>query len=116
MSEPTWAAIDVNTRQSLTAVSTANSQIIVRLTADPATGALLVSMNSSFSQFTLPATGTVNGINTQFTFTQEPTYIVSDGAWYPITDNNGVAQWSWNAGTLTATMVIPPSSIIFGIK
>jgi hypothetical protein len=57
----------------------------------------------------LPATGTVNGTNTDFTFTQKPLYIVSDGAWYV----EG-AGWSWNGGTLTATMSVPPQTGIWG--
>lgn len=57
----------------------------------------------------LPAIGAVNGVNTQFVFTQKPTYIVSDGAWY--VENTG---WTWNSGTYTATMTIPPNDIIFG--
>lgn len=113
-----WQAIDSNSRGSLTAVSTADDKTIVRLTADPITGALMVSGGSgitSFSQLVLTATGVVNGLNTQFVFTQEPTYIISDSAWYAPLDNNGNVQWSWNAGTLTATMTIPPSSNIVGV-
>jgi hypothetical protein len=64
---------------------------------------------ATISTFKLTATGTVNGSNAAFTFTQEPSVIVSDGAIYP----QGVG-WSWNATTLTATMTIPPSSFIFG--
>ncbi len=60
---------------------------------------------------TLPATGTVNGINIDFIFTEKPTYIISDGAWYK--ENKG---WSWNGGTLTATLTIPPNNDIYGFK
>lgn len=110
-----WQAIDVNSRGSLTAVSTIDDKTIVRLTADPITGALLVSStgSSSFSQFVLTATGIVNGLNTVFTFPSAPSIIVSDGAWYFPTDNNGNVQWS---GTTTVTMIIPPTTAIFGIK
>lgn len=59
----------------------------------------------------LPATGTVNGLNQTFTFTQKPTYIVADGAWYQALDNNGATNWS---GTTTITMTIPPQSAIWG--
>lgn len=59
----------------------------------------------------LAATGAVNSSNTQFTFTEKPTYIVSDGAWY--TENIG---WTWNAGLLTATMTIPPNDNIYGFS
>lgn len=57
----------------------------------------------------LTATGTVDGNNTAFTFTELPDYIVSDHAWYK--ENVG---WTWNGGTLTATMTIPPSDDIWG--
>lgn len=62
---------------------------------------------SGFTKLT--ATGTVNGTNADFTFTEEPDYIVSDHAWY---QKN--AGWTWNSGTLTATMTVPPSSAIWG--
>lgn len=65
-----------------------------------------------FTQLT--ATGAVNSVNRAFTFTQKPTYIVSDGAWYTQLDNNGNAQWSWD-GVSTATMVIPPNASIYGV-
>ncbi len=55
----------------------------------------------------LTATGTVDGSNTTFTFTQKPTYIVSDGAWY--VEGSG---WSWSG--LTATMSVPPQTGIWG--
>lgn len=110
-----WQAIDRNSRGSLTAVSTADNKTIVRLTADPVTGALLVtgSIVGSFSQFVLAATGTVNGVNTIFTFTSAPYIIVSDGAWYTRLDNNGGTQWTI-VGT-TVTMLVPPVNSIFGI-
>lgn len=84
----------------------------VTIYADPTTHRLLVDAGGLNI---LTATGTVNGVNTQFTFVSLPTVIVSDGAMYQQTDNNSVVQWSWNAGTLTATMTIPPTSAIFGI-
>jgi len=61
----------------------------------------------------LAATGTVNGSNQTFTFTQVPTFLVVDGAWYQKTDNNGVVQWS--SSGLTITTLITPSNSIFGI-
>lgn len=64
------------------------------------------SSSGGFTQLT--ATGTVDGSNTAFTFTQKPTYIVSDGTWY--IENAG---WTWNASTLTATMSVAPQTGIF---
>jgi len=59
----------------------------------------------------LPATGNVNSVNADFTFTEKPTYIIMDGAWYR--ENKG---WTWAAGTLTATMTIPPNDDVYGFK
>lgn len=56
-----------------------------------------------------PSSGLVNGTNTQFVFSSKPTYIVSDHAWYK--ENVG---WTWNTGTSTATMTIPPNDDIYG--
>lgn len=61
----------------------------------------------------LAATGTVNGVNLEFTFTEVPDYIVSDGVWFKPLDNNGGVQWT-NVGT-TITMVNPPALSIFGV-
>ena len=60
--------------------------------------------------FTVLSTAdSVNGSNVDFIFTEKPDYIVSDHAWY--TENVG---WTWNGGTLTASMAIPPSDEIYG--
>lgn len=64
----------------------------------------------------LTATGSVNGTNASFTFTSKPKYVVSDGAWYKETNRIGETVWSWNGGTSTATMTVPPQSDIFGIS
>lgn len=98
---------DENSITTLIAVSNADGVTPVTLYADPVTHRLLVS-NSGSSGFTLlPATGDVNGSNVTFTFTEEPTYIISDGAWYRV--NKG---WTWSV--LTATMTIPPNDDIYG--
>lgn len=55
----------------------------------------------------LTATGSVDGSNTAFTFTQKPLYIISDGAWYQ--ENKG---WTWSDPT--ATMSVPPQTDIYG--
>lgn len=87
---------------------TLNGQIIL------ATGRIKVDASGS-SPTSLPpalaATGLVNSSNTAFTFTEKPTYIVSDGAWYR--ENIG---WTWNSGTLTATMFLAPNDDIWGFK
>src|SRR5258705_4975579 len=72
---------------------------------DDVTEAISGGGGSGFTK--LPATGSVDGSNVAFTFTQKPEYIVSDGAWY--VENKG---WTWSG--LTATMTIPPNDTIFG--
>jgi len=67
------------------------------------------------SNLELAATGTVNGINAAFTFTQKPSYIVSDHAVYKTTNKGGGTNWTWNGGTLTATLTVPPTEDIYGI-
>jgi hypothetical protein len=68
----------------------------------------------SSSGFTLlPATGAIDDTNTDYTFTEKPTYIIQNSVWYR--ENLG---WTWNAGTLTATMAVPTQtgSDIFAFK
>lgn len=81
-----------------------------RLVTASAAGVL---STGTFSGVELAATGSVNGINKTYTMSQQPSYVVADGTWYKATDNNGVTQWSY-AGT-TLTMVIPPTSAIWGV-
>jgi len=102
---------DDNRITVLGAVSSSDGTTIIALWADPVTHRLLVDASGGGgSGFTLlPATGTVNGSNKAFTFTQLPTYIVSDGLWYR--QNVG---WTWNAGSLTATMTAAPQTDIWG--
>lgn len=69
----------------------------------------LTSSSSGSGLTEIKATGLVNGNNQAFTFPTKPTYIVSDHAWYK--ENVG---WTWNSGTLTATMTIPPNDDIWG--
>lgn len=57
----------------------------------------------------LTATGTVNGVNASFTFDDAPQAIMADGIIY--LENNG-----YTLSGLTATMDVPPSQYIKGIK
>lgn len=83
------------------------------LRVDPITGRLLISDLGDVAGFTeLVFTGTVDGANQDFTTTQKPTYVVSDGAFYKALDNNGVTQWTWSVNTVH--MTIPPQSAIWG--
>ena len=63
-----WQAIDVNERGSLTAVSSSDDKTIVRLVADPITGALLVSgASGSVAVYNETPGGLINGINATYT-------------------------------------------------
>lgn len=64
------------------------------------------SSGSGFSELT--ATGTVNGVNAAFTFTQQPSYIVADGVWMKV--NHG---WTWSSPT--ATLTVAPVDTIYGV-
>lgn len=62
----------------------------------------------------LPATGTVDGVVTSFTFTQVPSYIVVDGIWLKPLANDGVTV-NWSNVLLTITMTNPPAQSIWGV-
>lgn len=109
---------DSNSVASAIFESSTSPGVIMRGQIDQITGRILVESSggsgiTSYSQLVLTATGTVNGINTVFTFASAPTYIVSDGATYPPMDNNGNVQWSIVGDTVT--MTIPPTSILYGL-
>ena len=72
-----WQAIDANERGSLTAVSSADDKTIVRLVADPLTGALLVTgVNSGGGTGTYyTVSGTIDSSNVTFTI---PVAVKSD--------------------------------------
>lgn len=57
----------------------------------------------------LTATGAINSSNTTFTFISKPVYVYVDGTKYR--ENEG---WTWNAGTLTATVTKAPDFSIWG--
>lgn len=105
---------DVNSVAVSGGVSDLDGVTILPLLIDHITGRLkasaVISGGGGFTE--LVATGSVNGINPSFTFTQQPTYIISDGAIYKKLDNNGAVQWSYSGST--ATMTIPPTTSIFG--
>jgi len=115
MTRPNIAQRDENSVPSLLAVSSADGETPVVVWADPVTHRLLIQLVGTAGLTPLTFTGAVNGSNISFTTSEKPTYVVSDGAWYQATDNNGVTQWTWN-GVDTVTMVIPPQSAIWGFK
>lgn len=71
-----WAATDPNDKNSLIAVSNADDTTIVRLTADPVTGALLVTSAGGGGTGTwYTVSGTIDGVNATFTI---PVAVKSD--------------------------------------
>lgn len=107
---------DQNSAVVLGGITDDSNQYIRMLRVNPVTGRLLVSDagGSGGNVTLLPATGTVDNSNVTFTFTAEPTFVISDGAWYAQKDSNGNSQWTWD-GVDTVTMIIPPSTYISGI-
>jgi hypothetical protein len=73
-----------------------------------------ITIAASVSGFTkLTATGVPNGSLSSFVFSAaatQPSYIVSDGVWYESVDEASNTNWTWNGGTKTATLSMPPPS------
>ncbi len=111
-----WQAIDQNDRESLTAVSSVDDKTIVRLTADPVTGALLVSISGGGGVGTwYNVTGTINSSNVTFTI---PVAVGSD--FLLVLANQPQMQtidytYSVGATTTTITMTIAPDSSLSGL-
>ena len=105
-----WSAIDASERGSLTAVSTVDDKTIVRLTADPATGALLVS--GSISGSTFVNNEVVSGSGTSWTLASTPLvgteHLYANGQRltptvdYTISVKAITTLQSWAAGTVLA--------------
>ena len=66
---------------------------------------------STSSAIVLPTSGTVGAGNKDFTFASLPLAIVSDG----VLSRNG-AGFTWNAGTLTATLTVAPTGDIYALS
>lgn len=109
------AAIDVNSKPSLTAVSSSDSTQIVRLWADPSTHRLLVTgagTGPGTVNLELP-TGTVDGSNATFTVTNAPRWLSIDGSnKFDATYNPSNPGWSYSAGTITILDGSPPTQSI----
>lgn len=73
-----------------------------------------ITISASGGSFAiLTATGTIDDTNLDFTFISKPAIIVVNGASY--IENVG---WTWNSGTLTATLLTPPVGVggnLYGI-
>ena len=111
---------DENTIRVLGGITDNAAQEIRVLRVDPVTGRLLVSATGGGGGFTvLQPTETPDGSRKVFTFaaaTGQPTFIVSDNATMQATTKSGTVNWTWNAGTLQATMTIPPQDDIVAIQ
>lgn len=110
-----WGAHPLQIRDGTTVIDKVARVINfgTNLTATRSTDGIVTVNASGGGGFTeLTATGTVNGVNVTFTFTQTPTYICADHAWYKSTNSSGTINWS---GTTTVTMTIPPTEDIFGV-
>ncbi len=85
------------------------------LTGEGTSSSPLSVVGSGGSFLVLAATGTIDDSNTAFTFLQLPTVIVMNGGMYQQT--GGIITWTWDAGTLTATLSSPVGTggSIFGI-
>lgn len=77
---------------------------------DEAGNEFLLSGASGGGGTILSPTGTIDGSNVDFVFSEKPDWIVTDGATFR--ENFG---WTWNGGTNTATMSNPPTFDLWGV-
>lgn len=69
------AKMDENSRATLTALSSVDGETIVQLYADPTLHALLTTGGVS-TLYTQTPVGTIDGVNTAFTVTNDITFVV----------------------------------------
>lgn len=97
---------DENHITVLGGVTNDSDQDVIMLRVDPITKRLLVSATGGSGGYTIETpTGAVDGVNTTFTATNTPVYIVSDGA--TLFENNG-----YTLSGLIITMSVPPTGFI----
>ena len=97
---------DANYITTLLAVSNVDGTTPVTLYADPITHRLLVSSSTNVET----PTEIVNGVNTTFTVTNEPKFIIADG----IVRFSGFG-YTYTADTIEVDPLIPPTSFIRSI-
>jgi hypothetical protein len=106
---------DDNNVSTLIAVSSSNGTDILKLYADPTTHRLLVTTGGGGgSSGYQPATGTVNGSNTIFSFSLAPNVISVDQVPKQRVSSDGTINWTV-VGT-TVTLAIAPTFDIYGIN
>jgi len=110
-----WQAIDSNSRGSLTAVSSVDDKTIVRLVADPVTGALLVSGAASGGTGTYyTVSGAINSSNVTYTI---PVAVKSDFILFLARQPQALTtDYTYSAGvsTTTITYTTAPDSSLNG--
>jgi hypothetical protein len=111
-----WQAIDQNSRGTLTAVSTVDGRTIVRLVADPATGALVVTGSGSGGVGTwYTVSGVINSSNQTFTI---PVAVGSDFILVLVNQMQmqGIDYtYSVGVSTTTITMTTAPDASLSGL-
>lgn len=116
MTNRAWAATDPNDKTTLTAVSNTDQTVIVRLTADPATGALLVTLAGGGGTGTwYDVTGTIDGANKTFTIA---TAVTSDFVLVLVNQTQmQTIDYTYSAGasTTTITMTTAPDASLSGL-
>lgn len=66
----------------------------------------------------MTATELVNGSRTTFTFASaaaQPSFVVQDGAMMRATTSAGTVNWTWNSGTLQATLTATPTDDVIAL-
>lgn len=71
-------------------------------------------VSSQVSSAILTATGTIDDLNTSFTFTSQPSVLCINGVLYQTT--GGAITWSWSDPTATLSVPVGTNGSIFGIK
>lgn len=107
------AGIDQNSRQTLTALSSANDGVIVPLWADPTTHRLLVDNASgvSYADSETPS-GTVNGVNVTFTLAHTPSPALSLQLFVNGQCQTAVTDYTLSTATITMSVAPVTDSII----
>lgn len=103
---------DENNVPTLIACSLSDGFTPIRLYADPTSHRLLVSLGGVVTTGYQVPTGTVNGVNQTFVFTNAPNAIVVDGMTINATQSDGTVNWT---GTTTVVLSVAPNYNIFSV-
>lgn len=103
---------DENMVVVLMGVSSVDHVTPIEVYVDPTTHRVLVDLSGRGITL-LPATGSIDDSNVNFTFTSQPTVLVINGATYQQT--GGTITWTWLAGTATLSSPVGTGGSIFGM-